>query len=326
MSIPAISIAMCTFNGARFLDAQLESLAAQSRLPDELVVCDDGSSDNSREIIASFARRAAFDIRLLTNDKTLGTTKNFEKAIQQCRGPVIVLADQDDVWYAHKLDRIERAFTQSPDVVAVFSDADVIDEHSRPLGQRLWRTLAFTLAEQGQFARGRGLEVLIRHPVVTGATMAFRKKAFELVAPLSPNENHDRWIAFLLAACGRLEIIPEPLIQYRQHGNQQIGPGPLTAHDKLMVATARTGNFYAQEIKRFRELQNRLQERQRDFAGAERIQDKIEGKISHLKRRAQLRRVKLARIPTVLRDALNGNYWRYSGGWRSIAKDLLIRE
>src|SRR5207248_1903508 len=127
MSVPAISVAMCTFNGARFLDAQLESLAAQSRPPDELVVCDDCSSDNSREIITSFALRSAFDVRLVVNDKNLGTTKNFEKAIQLCQGPIIALADQDDVWYAHKLDRIERAFLASPSVVAVFSDADIID-------------------------------------------------------------------------------------------------------------------------------------------------------------------------------------------------------
>jgi glycosyltransferase involved in cell wall biosynthesis len=325
MRIPAISVAMCTFNGARFLDAQLESLAAQTRTPDELVICDDGSSDNTCKIVTEFARWAGFAVRLVVNDKNLGTTKNFEKAIQLCHGPIIALADQDDVWYAHKLDRIEKPFSRS-DVVAVFSDADLISEESRLLGGRLWRTLAFTRAEQKQFARGKSLEVLIRHPIITGATMAFRKEFFELVAPLPPEESHDRWIAFLLAACGRVELIPQPLMQYRRHCSQQIGPGPLTTREKLAIAKARAGDFYREELRRFRELQKRLQERQSDFTGAERIQRQIEGKISHLQHRAELTRVKVARIPRVLHHALNGNYWRYSGGCRSIAKDLLIRE
>ena len=325
MSIPAISVAMCTFNGARFLDAQLESLAAQTRTPDELVVCDDGSSDNTCEIVTEFAHRASFGVRLVVNDKNLGTSKNFEKAIRLCQGPIIALADQDDVWYALKLDRIEKAFTR-PDVVAVFSDADLITEESRPLGRRLWKSLAFTRTEQNQFARGKSLGVLIRHPVVTGATMAFRKDLFELVAPLPPDESHDRWIAFLLAGYGRLELISQPLMQYRRHRSQQIGPGPLTAREKIAIAKARAGDFYREELRRFRELHSRIQERQHDFTGAKRIQDEIEGKISYLQHRAELNRVKVARIPKVLHHALNGNYWRYSGGWRSIAKDLLIRE
>jgi glycosyltransferase involved in cell wall biosynthesis len=325
MTSPTISVAMCTFNGARFVDAQLESLAAQKRLPDELVVCDDRSSDNTCETITRFARRARFAVRLVINDKNLGTTKNFEKSIQLCHGPIIALADQDDVWYPHKLDEIENALTRS-DVIAVFSDADLITEDSRPLTRRLWRTLRFTRAEQKQFARGNSLEVLIRHPIVTGATMAFRKELFELVTPLPPDESHDRWIAFLLAGYGRIESIPQPLMQYRQHRAQQIGPGPLTIRGKMAVAKARAGDFYCEELRRFRELHNHIQQRQHDFAGAKHIEIEIEEKIVHLQHRAELAHGKIARIPKILHHALNGNYWRYSGGWRSIAKDLLLRE
>lgn len=325
MSPLAISVAMCTFNGAQFLDAQLESLAAQSRPPNELIVCDDGSSDKTCEIAKEFARRAKFPVRLITNDKNLGTTKNFEKAVRLCQGPIIALADQDDIWYARKLDQIENAFETSPSLLAVFSDADLIDEYSKPLGHGLWSALAFTRKEQRQFARGKELDVLIRHPVVTGATMAFRKEFFGLATPLPPDETHDRWLAFLLAARGRIELIPQPLIQYRRHSRQQIGPGPLTSQEKLEIARARTADFYREEINRFRELHRRFQERQRDFTNGEHIRDQIERKISHLHHRAELSPIKLARIPKVLHHAFNGNYWRYSGGWRSIAKDLLIR-
>src|SRR5258708_37621369 len=101
-----LSVAMCTYNGARFLPEQLESIAAQTKLPDELVVCDDRSTDGSVEIIRSFAQRAPFEIRLDINANNLGSTKNFEKAIGLCQGEIIALADQDDVWCPQKLSRI----------------------------------------------------------------------------------------------------------------------------------------------------------------------------------------------------------------------------
>src|SRR5215470_8302349 len=111
---PAISVAMCTYNGARFLAEQLGSLAAQSRLPDELVVCDDGSTDESAEIVKDFARHAPFPVRLEVNEENLGATKNFEKAIGLCRGEVIALSDQDDVWYPKKLELHESVFVADP--------------------------------------------------------------------------------------------------------------------------------------------------------------------------------------------------------------------
>jgi glycosyltransferase involved in cell wall biosynthesis len=322
MSPLAISVAMCTFNGARFLDAQLESLAAQDRQPDELIVCDDASSDNSCEIIREFARRAGFAVRLVVNDKNLGTTKNFEKAIEICQAPIIALADQDDVWYAHKLDRIERHFLASSFVVAVFSDADIIDEHSRALRQRLWRTNGFNRKEQIEFSNGGGFSVLIKHPVVTGATMAFRKQLLDVLMPIPATEIHDLWISFLLTALGRIELISEPLMQYRRHQSQQIGPGPVTAHEVMAQARNRGSHFYAQEILKFRQFHRRLQECGPRFPNRERAIQEIEGKIRHLEHRAQLSPTKIARIPEVLRESLKGHYSRYSGGWKSIAKDL----
>lgn len=321
MSPLAISVAMCTFNGARFLDAQLESLAAQIRLPDELIVCDDGSSDQTCEIIRDFAARAGFPVHLVVNERTLGTTKNFEKAIQLCQGPIIALADQDDIWYSHKLDRIKKYFLASASLVAVFSDADIIDENSNILGHRLWRTNGFTRKEQAEFSNSGGFSVLLKHPVVTGATMAFRKQLLDVLMPIPATEIHDLWISFLLAALGRIELISEPLMQYRQHQLQQIGPGPVSVQDVMAQARNRGARFYAQEIRKFEEFRGRLQECGASFPDRERLIEQIEGKIRHLEHRSRLP-AKVARIPKILRESLKGHYSRYSGGWKSIAKDL----
>ena len=94
-----ISIAMTTFNGESFLKDQLESISNQTYLPDELIISDDCSSDNTIKIIENFIDRAPYEIRLIKNIKNNGFTKNFEIALNACQGDIIFLADQDDYWY-----------------------------------------------------------------------------------------------------------------------------------------------------------------------------------------------------------------------------------
>src|SRR5688572_30528777 len=121
-----ISVAMCTYNGADFLSDQLESIIAQSRPPDEIVVCDDGSTDETQTLLKQFAAASPVHVTLHFNEKNLGSVKNFEKAINLCTGDVIALSDQDDVWYADKLQLIENVFRAAPKAGLVFSDAEIV--------------------------------------------------------------------------------------------------------------------------------------------------------------------------------------------------------
>src|ERR1700723_2014959 len=136
-----ISVALCTYNGERFLRHQLESIQQQTRLPDELVVCDDRSTDQTFAIVREFAARVSFPIVIVQNPETLGSARNFEKAIRLCTGDLIALSDQDDLWYPNRLQRSEHEFIAHPQAGLVFSDADVIDEQNRPLGATLWQQL-----------------------------------------------------------------------------------------------------------------------------------------------------------------------------------------
>src|SRR5208282_6234248 len=321
----SISVAMCTFNGERFLRDQLQSIASQDRLPDELVICDDGSSDGTAEIVRDFAQRSAFPTRFVVNDKNLGSTKNFEQAISLCQGAIVALADQDDVWYGYKLDRIEKAFLHSSATVAAFSDADLIDHDSRLLGVRLWSSFSFDPRNQRQFANGHAVNVLLRHPVVTGATLAFRRNLFDLLTPIPADDIHDRWISFLLAAHGQFDLIADPLMQYRRHQGQQEGLPPVIFRTRMAHARSRGEDSYFEEIQRVLKIQERLKRRRQDFQYAEYALEEIDGKISHLEHRVRLPRSKIARIPKILQEILILHYWRYSGGWISIGKDLLIR-
>src|SRR6476660_4138279 len=167
-----ISIAMCTYNGVRFLDEQLASLASQYRKPDELVVCDDCSTDATIATLERFADRAPFPVHIHKNTVRLGSTKNFERAISLCQGDIISLCDQDDIWDEQKLGLSEECFLKNPHVQLVFTDAQVVDETASPLGYNLWSTLKFDPPIQRRMKSTGAFAILSEKQIVTGATMA----------------------------------------------------------------------------------------------------------------------------------------------------------
>ncbi|HEX5875452.1 MAG TPA: glycosyltransferase family 2 protein, partial [Pyrinomonadaceae bacterium] len=196
-----LSVAMCTYNGAEFLPAQLESILAQSRPADEIVICDDGSTDQTQALLNQFASASSV-AKIHLNNKNLGTIKNFEQAIGMCTGDVIVLSDQDDVWRHDKLQMMDEAFHTYPDAGLVFSDAEIVDENLKPLNRRMWNDVGFDAHKRKLVATGRALDVLITGWTVTGATMAFRSNLTNLALPI-PTEIamiHDGWIALTIAA------------------------------------------------------------------------------------------------------------------------------
>lgn len=219
-----ISVAMCTYNGARFLPLQLQSILQQTRLPDELVVCDDNSSDNTVAVASEFAHRAPFPVRIVQNATNLGSNKNFEQAIQLCTGDLIALSDQDDLWAPRRLEQSEAALRERPDCGLVFSDAEIIDDAGQRTGETLWRNFLFTPDLQAALARG-DYTPLARYRFITGATVMFRAQYRPFLFPILGEWIHDGWIAMLIACLSGICFIAEPLVQYRQHAAQQVGLG-----------------------------------------------------------------------------------------------------
>jgi glycosyltransferase involved in cell wall biosynthesis len=217
-----ISVALCTYNGERFLSQQLASIAKQSRLPDELVVCDDRSMDRTMEILRAFAASVSFPVKIVQNTANLGSTRNFEHAIRLCEGDLIALSDQDDIWYPNRLQRSEQEFLAHPQAGLVFSNADLIDEEDRPLGKTLWQRLGFVGKLNRDLLAGR-LLVLAKHRFVTGATVMFRAELRDRFFPIAEGWIHDEWISLIAAAFSDLRPIDQPLIRYRIHSSQQVG-------------------------------------------------------------------------------------------------------
>ncbi|MDB5305832.1 MAG: Alpha-L-Rha alpha,3-L-rhamnosyltransferase [Gemmataceae bacterium] len=316
-----LSVALCTYNGERFLPEQLASIRGQTRPPDELVVCDDVSADRSAAIAREFAGRAPFPVRIEVNETNLGSTRNFNRAVGLCTGDVIVLADQDDVWLPHKLAALEAALAADRDAGFVFSDAQMVDEQLNPLGYALWDAVRFRPREQERFRRGAAFEALLRRYRVTGATMAFRAVYRDLVLPIPQEWVHDAWISLLISAVGRCALVTDPLIQYRQHARQQLGEKKRGLYGQYLVARTMSRKTYEAVASRYAAALERL--RHVPGVGAAQLAI-LEKKVDHYRRRTAMRDPGAWRVPIILREYLRGNYSRFSLGWKAVAQDLFL--
>jgi glycosyltransferase involved in cell wall biosynthesis len=220
--MPGVSIALATFNGEKYLSPQLASLAGQTVLPAELVICDDGSVDRTIALAQEFAESAPFPVRIIRNESGLGYRANFMRAAAFCRLELIAFCDQDDVWEPDKLAVMEPLF-HDPEVLLAYHNAVVIDEHETPIGQFY-----------AESAGGRTFGPLALDPwsLVPGFVQVFRRSLLRFaslrmasVDPYWPAESlaHDQWQLFLASILGSIVRIGQPLARYRQHPNNAFG-------------------------------------------------------------------------------------------------------
>lgn len=317
-----LGVALCTYNGERFLPAQLESILGQTRRPDVLVACDDASRDGTVGELERWARQAAFPVQIVRNPSNLGYLNNFQQAISKTDADVIVLSDQDDWWLPHKLARIEAAFSADERAAAVFSDAEIVDEALDSLGYGLFDALHVSNLDRQRAKAGNLFPALMRRNFVAGATLAFRTSWRTRILPIADGAVHDEWIALVIAAYGALRFIPERLIKYRHHGANQIGARRRTVAELLWgLRQPRRA-----ENQRMLGVTCQLKERLESIGipGADtNARSEFEHKIAHLRRRLSLPDTRVARLPVVASELLNGGYARFSSGWRSAVRDLV---
>lgn len=317
-----ISVAMCTYNGRRFLSEQLASIARQTRLPDEMVVCDDGSTDATAEIVENFARSVPFPVRFIRNPRNLGSTKNFEQAIGLCSGELIALSDQDDIWMPDKLARQAEMLELDPSLGAVFTDAELVDDQSQPIGKRLWRSILFSPQEQTQFMHGDTVPVLLRKNVVTGATLMIRANLQPFFMPIPKIWVHDGWIAWMLSLYSRIGMIHEPLIHYRLHPNQQNGVESLAPSESLSLRQ-RLEKGKREEPAKFASVARELEQLERRVAAGNgpEVPGLAQG-IDFFHGRGEPYTNPPPRIAWIL--ANTRKYHVYDNGWKCWLRDILM--
>lgn len=214
---------MATYNGERFILEQLQSIAAQTRLPTEIVVSDDGSTDATLAMVERFAATAPFEVRIMPPHARLGFADNFLHAAEHCRGDFVALSDQDDQWLPDKLALTAQRMTDDASLLAIHP-LIVTDAALAPVGLT-WN--------QGINA-DRVIEPLALDPYNTGFgnSMMFDRAVLQPISrgdrPQQPDQphlplSHDHWIYTLCAALGRISHVATPLLCYRQHGSNTYG-------------------------------------------------------------------------------------------------------
>jgi glycosyltransferase involved in cell wall biosynthesis len=288
-----------------------------------LVIRDDGSTDETVHILRRFARTAPFAVRVCVNEHNVGTRENFAQAIAQCRGDLILLADQDDLWLPKKVRRLKRVFLADEEIGLAFSDAMVIDDQQRCLPYRLWQSVDFSPGEQRQMANGRAVAVLLRHNVVCGATMAFRADLQDLLLPIPESWVHDGWIALMAAAVARCAAIAEPLVEYRRHEGQQIGAYAPNLYQRYFSAVQQCRDRLETIAEGFTAAAERLQQFSKRLRDS-RIITALENKAGHFHAKIAMRKENTRRLPLITQELLAGHYSQYSLGWKSLAQDLFV--
>lgn len=216
-----ISVALCTYNGEKYIAEQLDSILKQTQLPDEIVICDDGSSDNTIGIIEELQIIYPI-IKLYKNTSSLGIIKNFEKAINFCSNGIILLSDQDDIWFPHKVQVIVEYFNTHKNKRAVFHNLTLY-KNGKPANFTIWDYISFEPKDRKRNNSELILYTSVTDNILTGAASAIIKREQLLFTDGIPFMLHDFLLLLQFANKNELGIIDDVLGYYRIHENQQVG-------------------------------------------------------------------------------------------------------
>lgn len=317
-----VSVVVGTYNGARFLKDQLQSIELQSEPPDEVIISDDCSTDESVEVAKLFKARNCFPTTIIVGVSRLGVTSNFERGLLASTGDVVVLADQDDRWHQDKLGVIRSWAQNEPDSLLVVSDSELCFSDGQRTGQ--------TVFEQARRLR------LPLHLVNQGSAMAFRRSLLDLALPfpgIGPSKvSHDVWLGALADMCGGRSIILRSLQDYRRHGDAASDWPVVSTRQQSFIRRAAAGAFvdprhYLRDRQHLLEsAEERVQCRllEGDFGISPLAPKYASGELAAIRKRlALLGKSRWLRLPNILPLVLSGAYRYFGSRWLCV-KDLLV--
>ena len=317
------SVALTVYNGEKFLKNQLQSLVHQTILPDELVVCDDRSTNDSVSVLEKFAGKAPFPVRILVNDTNLGYSQNFNRVLHSVSGDYVFPCDQDDVWFPEKVEKMIQFMEVNPKTQVAIHDLEYCKADLTPIGQT-------------KIERMRESFDLNRSYVVGMATVVRREFLKHcLPVPRVDGVAFDDWIHRCAAFVDVKEVKREVLAFYRRHSSNTTGSGSLNVD---FVTTPR--HFKKRRWKNVRIKTPSYSsgtvfldwvEREWNFLGRIVGSEELKQRYKSIHQENELRQARelvwskprWKRIQPVLRHWRNGGY-RLASGWRSAAKDLLV--
>lgn len=332
-----VSVVMATRNGARFVHEQVHSLSEQTRLPDEVIIVDDASTDGTGAILKEFRDTAPFEVKLTLRQHHLGTSATFEEAMLQARGSIQVICDQDDRWMPDKIAVMADALEADPHALLAFSDSRLIDASGRCIEPSRWKIAGFSPRHHSAMTKDSFGQMMCRQ-IVSGCTSAVRASLVPAILPFPaglhvglPDMIYDRWISLVAAAAARVVVVPDCLVDYRIHPDQQIGIPALPIRRLAPRAVLHLGQFVASRaeveirndyhLRHLEEIDRRLDET--ELATAESSQHLALAE-AHLHRRGALATARSRRARLVLDELRHDDgYRRFSLGVATAVADLV---
>lgn len=218
-----VSVALCTYNGEKYLSGQLNSIMDQTIRPDEIIICDDRSTDKTIEILSEYQSKYPETFKVFVNEDNLGFVKNFEKAMYLCSHEIIIISDQDDIWEKDKISETLHFFENHPEFDGVFHDLKLMDEETTQPSYLNWKNISHKTIEQ-EIKEGELFTALVvKGSFILGCCLAIKKEALKKYHLKDFQIAHDYYIVQKLSLKNTLGFIPKSLSSYRLHSNQVYG-------------------------------------------------------------------------------------------------------
>lgn len=322
------SVAMCTFNGKRFIREQLLTILNQDPPATEVIIADDGSTDDTMGIVSELLeaqQRKQFvpKIRILPPaGSRLGPTANFERVLGAANTEVIFLADQDDIWRRGRAAAALREFARDSNLLLVSHDARLVDAEGAYLGHTVLSSMRVTAHELAMLNGPDAVVPLCRRNVLPGMTFAMDARLRDIALPLPIGWTHDNWLSFVAGSTGKLRVIREPnYVDYRQHDGNAVGAGSKAVGRRIQRLFSLPNNALLLSTAFINANQ-----RVGTLSLPEKVLAQIAAKAEFERARARLPRGLLERCVEVFRLMAAGGYQEFgsNGNW-NVLRDLIHR-
>lgn len=246
---PKISVAMATYNGEKYIQEQLESIIKQSLVPDEIIVCDDNSNDNTIDVIDNTLKNEDIKYSIIKHEHNEGVVKSFNEALKASTGDYVFLCDQDDYWLPEKVERFCSCFLDGH-IDLVFSDAYIVNEKLEKTGRTQFEELRFKGVKDNK--KDQYFAEMLKRNIFTGMCMAVSRKLINAVDFNTDLMLHDELLGWYAIKQGKISCINECLSLYRQHEGNTVGSMKYTKFSniqetkkKVIRSTLKTKNKFA---------------------------------------------------------------------------------
>ncbi len=310
-----ISVVICTYNGEKYIEELMQSILIQSRKADEIIVCDDGSTDSTLVKIYKMLDEFDGDKKVICNEQRLGVTKNFEKAITNATGDIVFLSDQDDIWFENKIEVMTEIFYKRKDCVLAFSNGQIYENGFKR------KTIADLLnVNPAECIKNKSF--YLKRAFIPGTTMAVKREYAISIMPFPKAWIHDGWIAINAQLYGDIVYVKKCLMAYRLHNENTIGMN-YSFGDKIKSYLKNLP--YLEEVRH--NMYNRyryLYEFQKNRVSDDKYLCELEECIRFWSTTGRISKKKKCKsLKTIFNNWITGKYTKYYTGTRGMIRDII---